>query len=85
MKELGLAFLEWFKGEFDKILLAGLGILCVIGALRASHHVPVDASLLDWLRQTASNIIGALLTLITGAALKSIRNGNGAPPPGGTK
>lgn len=78
--------IEWLKAEFDKAMIALLAFLCIIGAIHAAHHNPPDSALVTWLQLTASNLIGALLTLITGAVLKG-KNGNsgGAPPaPSGT-
>ena len=67
--------IEWLKAEFDKAMIALLAFLCIIGAIHAAHHNPPDSALVTWLQLTASNLIGALLTLITGAVLKG-KNGN---------
>jgi hypothetical protein len=72
--------IEWLKGEFDKMLLAVLLALCVLGTIRAVHHNPPDTALITWLENMASNFSGALLALITRAVLKG-NGSNGTAPP----
>ena len=74
--------IDWLKAEFDKAMIALLAFLCILGAIHAAHHVPPDSALVTWLQLTASNLIGALLTLITGAVLKGKNGGStGSPAP----
>ena len=56
---------QWFKDQFDKMLLAVLILFTVLMIFHATHHAP-DSSLVSWLEGLTSGYSGALLILITG-------------------
>lgn len=60
---------EFFRQNFDKLLLAAIFLYLTVLLLHMSHD-PHDAATVSWAREQANLIIGALLGLITGTALR---------------
>jgi hypothetical protein len=68
---------QFFRGNFDKLLLFFLLLIVLVLVLHMAHD-KADASNIAWGREQAGTILGALLGLITGAALR--RNDPPRPP-----
>lgn len=69
---------EFFKVNFDKLLLAGLFIYLTILVIHMTHDTTSDAAAVHWAREQANLVVGALLGLITGRAMQSGKNGGGS-------
>lgn len=74
-----IRLIEFLAGHFDKLLLTGIFIALVLLVLHMSHDA-ADVSAVNWARESAGTVLGALLGLITGALL---RNGSKDNPPDG--
>ena len=61
---------DFLAEHFDKLLLTGL-FLVLVGIVVHMTHDGRDVAALNWAREQASLIIGALLGLITGAVLRN--------------
>lgn len=64
---------SFIQANVDKIIL--LFILHVLlGGVVHMAHDNLDQSLLAWAREQAGIVLGALLTLVTGAVLRNAKN-----------
>lgn len=69
--------MNWFETNFDKILISLLLLIFACLSYYGNHSGP-DSQFTNWATTTASNLSGALITLITGRLFRSSdRNGNG--------
>lgn len=69
--------MNWFETNFDKILISLLLLIFACLSYYGNHSGP-DSQFTNWATTTASNLSGALITLITGRLFRSSdKNGNG--------
>lgn len=66
--------MDFFKSQFDKLLLAAAFLALVVLYFHAMHH-GADTGSLTWLQQNAGNVLAAILTLCGAQALR--RSGGG--------
>lgn len=64
---------QWFRQNFDKILLAVLWIGALLFTLHMMHD-SMDKDNVAWGREAAGTVLGALLGLITGSRLALSKN-----------
>jgi len=63
--------MEFLKSHFDKFLLAGIFLALVCITIHLIHDgANIDAATVNWAEDQAGTVLGALLTLITGAVLR---------------
>lgn len=61
---------EFLRRDFDKLLLTSVFLL-LVGLVVHMSHDNQDASIINWAREQAGTVLGALLGLITGVALRN--------------
>jgi len=61
--------IDFIMGQFDKILLTVIFIGLVLLVLHMSHD-SMDTPAVNWARESAGTILGALLGIITGGLLR---------------
>lgn len=61
---------RWFRDNSDKFLLF-LGLAGVLGVtLHIMHHAPTDDTQLQFINGVTNTLLGAFITLITGAVMR---------------
>lgn len=60
---------DFLTQHFDKLLLSAIFLILVALAVHGMHR-GADMEFINWTQTTGGAVIGALLTLITGAVLK---------------
>lgn len=78
--------LDMIKTHFDKLIIVAI-IVCLMGFLLHMLHDAKDDASIAWLEQLVTGLVGSLITLITGQAVKALqnRNGDAAQPVEGSK
>jgi hypothetical protein len=61
--------MEFFKSQFDKLLITALVLVFAGLSIHIIHDIS-DAKLIDWVTNAFSALLGALLGLITGSAMR---------------
>lgn len=70
---------EAAAGHMDKFLI--LFVIAMFSVLLFHMlHDGHDAAAVSWLEQLITGLVGSLITLITGQAMRSFKNGNGNTP-----
>ena len=62
---------EWFRQNSDKLILLVVWLVCLSFVWRLMQANNVPAETVSWAREAAGTVLGAILGLITGAALGS--------------
>ena len=71
--------MDFIRQNFDKLLLASL-LLVMLGVIVHMTHDHADAGNVSWAREQSGTVLGALITLVTGAILANKKQDPPAPP-----